>query len=206
VQLRIKELREEKGWNQTILGFYSELSPSQISLIETGKRNPSAETLLRIATALGVEVGDLFPKAQAPSSQLRETEEERRLLRGRVSPWLHLLDRKAERWEQAAAAGRADRSFYQEASADFDDSTASVGILIKDLIDEGFHRKVKEAPAIADIGRELGQRVKRLYKAKEELNRVFELTISSEDELAQLRVRKSKEAAEVKELTKSTGA
>src|SRR4028118_1579369 len=66
MELRVRELREEKGWNQTVLGYHAGLSPSQISLIENGKRNPTAETLLGIARALGVEIGDLFPKA--PSS------------------------------------------------------------------------------------------------------------------------------------------
>ncbi len=68
MKLRVRELREERGWNQTVLGYHAGLSPSQISLIENGKRNPSAETLQGIATALGVEVGDLFPKADAPPS------------------------------------------------------------------------------------------------------------------------------------------
>jgi transcriptional regulator with XRE-family HTH domain len=39
---------------------------SGISQIETGTRNPSVATLWKIADALGVEVGDLFPKAQSP--------------------------------------------------------------------------------------------------------------------------------------------
>jgi transcriptional regulator with XRE-family HTH domain len=39
---------------------------SGISQIETGARNPSAVTLWKIAGALGVEVGDLFPIAQSP--------------------------------------------------------------------------------------------------------------------------------------------
>ena len=66
--LRVKELREAKGWNQTVLAYHAGLSPSQVSLIETGKRNPSATTLRGIADALAVDVGDLFAKAQAPPS------------------------------------------------------------------------------------------------------------------------------------------
>jgi transcriptional regulator with XRE-family HTH domain len=62
----IRRLRDEKGWNQTELGFRSDTSPSMISLIENGKRNPSTATLAKIARALGVEVVDLFPKAQSP--------------------------------------------------------------------------------------------------------------------------------------------
>ena len=78
MQLRVKELREEKGWNQTVLGYHAGLSPSQISQIENGKRNPTLDTLQGIATALGVGVGDLFPKAQAPSHETLEGEEWKR--------------------------------------------------------------------------------------------------------------------------------
>jgi transcriptional regulator with XRE-family HTH domain len=62
----IRRLRDERGWNQTELGFHADTSPSIISLIENGKRNPSTATLAKIAGALGVEVVDLFPKAQVP--------------------------------------------------------------------------------------------------------------------------------------------
>ncbi len=64
----IRRLRDEKGWNQTELGFHADTSPSIISLIENGKRNPSTATLAKIAGALGVEVVDLFPKASRRSS------------------------------------------------------------------------------------------------------------------------------------------
>jgi transcriptional regulator with XRE-family HTH domain len=63
----IRQLREEKGWNQTELGFHADASPSIISLIENGKRNPSTATLAKIAGALDVEVVDLFPKARSHS-------------------------------------------------------------------------------------------------------------------------------------------
>jgi transcriptional regulator with XRE-family HTH domain len=36
-----------------------------VSLLESGKRRASARTLSRLADALGVEVGDLFPKEEA---------------------------------------------------------------------------------------------------------------------------------------------
>lgn len=68
----IRGLREQKGWNQTELGFHADTSPSIISLIENGKRNPSTATLAKIARALGVEVVDLFPKPQAPQPSLED--------------------------------------------------------------------------------------------------------------------------------------
>ena len=66
----IRSLRDEKGWNQTELGFRAGASPSIISLIENGKRNPSTATLAKIAEALGVEVVDLFPKGRRSSPEL----------------------------------------------------------------------------------------------------------------------------------------
>ncbi len=66
----IRRLREEKGWNQTELGFHADASASIVSLIENAKRNPSTATLAKIAGALGVEVVDLLPKAQPPPPEL----------------------------------------------------------------------------------------------------------------------------------------
>ena len=62
----IRQMREERGWSQAKLGVLSGTGPSGISQIETGRRNPSAATLERIAKALEVEVRELFPLAQAP--------------------------------------------------------------------------------------------------------------------------------------------
>src|SRR5215204_5277344 len=64
----VKRLRTERRLTQAELAFYSKTSQPTINQIETGKRNPSAETLIKIANALGVEVVDLFPKAQSQLS------------------------------------------------------------------------------------------------------------------------------------------
>jgi transcriptional regulator with XRE-family HTH domain len=62
----IRQRRNEKGWSQAKLGVLSGTGPSGISQIETGRRNPSAATIQRIADALDVEVAELFPKEQSP--------------------------------------------------------------------------------------------------------------------------------------------
>jgi transcriptional regulator with XRE-family HTH domain len=62
----IRRLREEKGWTQAKLAVDAGIGVAAVSLIETGKRNPSATTLAKIAEALGVGVADLFPLGQAP--------------------------------------------------------------------------------------------------------------------------------------------
>ena len=58
----IQQLREEKGWTQAELGVYAHLGASTVSLLESGRRKASARTLSRLAEALGVNVGDLFPE------------------------------------------------------------------------------------------------------------------------------------------------
>jgi transcriptional regulator with XRE-family HTH domain len=98
----IRRLRDEKGWNQTELGFRADTSPSIISLIENGKRNPSTATLAKIAGALGVEVVDLFPKGTRRSSSEPSfndvLEEERRRPTdseiSALSRWLAYLERR----------------------------------------------------------------------------------------------------------------
>ena len=70
--LEVKRLRREREWNQTELAYHAGLAPSVISQIENGKRDPTARTLRKLAEALGVEVGDLFPKPQAPQPSLED--------------------------------------------------------------------------------------------------------------------------------------
>ncbi|MDP9481444.1 MAG: helix-turn-helix domain-containing protein [Actinomycetota bacterium] len=62
----VRRLREERGWSQAKLAAGADMAVSGISQIETGVRSPSAATLTKLARAFGVEVADLFPKAQAP--------------------------------------------------------------------------------------------------------------------------------------------
>jgi transcriptional regulator with XRE-family HTH domain len=98
----IRRLRDEKGWNQTELGFRAGASPSIISLIENGKRNPSTATLAKIAEALGVEVVDLFPKdhrSPLEPSLLNGLEEERRLSR-----FSEAIIAVAARWGEAVSS------------------------------------------------------------------------------------------------------
>jgi transcriptional regulator with XRE-family HTH domain len=62
----VRRLREARGWTQPHLAVESGIAVSGISLIENGRRNPGAGTLNRLARALGVHTGDLFPKVEAP--------------------------------------------------------------------------------------------------------------------------------------------
>lgn len=58
---RIKEIRNEKGMSQEELSVKSGISRTIISGLESGTRtNTSADTLLKIADALGVGVEEIF--------------------------------------------------------------------------------------------------------------------------------------------------
>src|SRR5829696_9963048 len=96
--LELRRLRLARGWNQTELAFHAGLAPSVISQIENGKRNPSARTLEKLATALDIEVGDLFPKAQAP---LPLEEDQKPWGDPFLLAWTGYLRRRTRVWKQA---------------------------------------------------------------------------------------------------------
>lgn len=56
--LRIKEVAKEKGY--TVTNLADKLEMSQVSLSRIINGNPTAETLLKIANALDVDVRELF--------------------------------------------------------------------------------------------------------------------------------------------------
>jgi transcriptional regulator with XRE-family HTH domain len=57
---RIRELRDAKGWSQERLAEAAYLDRSYLAGIERGLRNPSVRSLLKIAGALKVRIGELF--------------------------------------------------------------------------------------------------------------------------------------------------
>jgi transcriptional regulator with XRE-family HTH domain len=92
-------------------------------LIESGKRNPSAKSLVTLADALGVSIGELFgeeaPKGGAPSlepqGRLPAGSFERR--RYNAPAWIALLNQTAEACERAATG---DHGHDLEALADLE--------------------------------------------------------------------------------------
>jgi transcriptional regulator with XRE-family HTH domain len=68
---RIRDLREERGLTQREVARRAGLTPSGVGFIENGQtQNPSAETVVAIARALGVRVeallGEPVPLGEAP--------------------------------------------------------------------------------------------------------------------------------------------
>jgi len=71
--VRIKNLREGKGWTQEYLAEKMDISPNYLSSIERGKENPTFDMLIKFSDALNVEMWELFDFGHEVSqSELRE--------------------------------------------------------------------------------------------------------------------------------------
>jgi transcriptional regulator with XRE-family HTH domain len=57
---RIRSLRIQKGWTQQKLGEKADINYKFLGEIERGQQNPSFGVLAKIATALGVDLPELF--------------------------------------------------------------------------------------------------------------------------------------------------
>ena len=57
---RLRQRRRALERSQEDLAFQADLSPSYLSQIEAGQRNPSLATLYRLSECLKIEVRDLF--------------------------------------------------------------------------------------------------------------------------------------------------
>jgi transcriptional regulator with XRE-family HTH domain len=58
----LKEIREKKGVSLRDLALEADLSANTISEIELGKRDPRMTTVVKLASALGIDPADLLPK------------------------------------------------------------------------------------------------------------------------------------------------
>jgi transcriptional regulator with XRE-family HTH domain len=60
----LREEREKRGLSMNVVAQRSGLSHSIISLIERDLRNPTLDTLLRIAEAIGIDLGEIIMRAR----------------------------------------------------------------------------------------------------------------------------------------------
>lgn len=67
----LREEREKAGFSMTVLAQKSGLSQAMISFIEREIRNPSLETLLRIAGALGIHLDEVLRRAREAADKGR---------------------------------------------------------------------------------------------------------------------------------------
>jgi transcriptional regulator with XRE-family HTH domain len=116
---RIRQLRNEKGLSQAKLAVMADMDPATLNRLERGTGNPNLKTLERVADALGVEVADLFPKAERRSSPepslfngLEGERHDHDFLRARNS-----LDRFCGYWDERLAGGDITRREFEDLGA-----------------------------------------------------------------------------------------
>ncbi|BCM94527.1 hypothetical protein IAD21_06434 (plasmid) [Abditibacteriota bacterium] len=61
---QIRTVRQARGISQEDFAAHAGIARSYYGGIERGENNVAALNLMRIALALGVEVGDLFPRSE----------------------------------------------------------------------------------------------------------------------------------------------
>ena len=65
----LREEREHCGLSKYVIAKRSGLSQPMISYVERGLRNPTLETVLRMADALGMDFAELVKRAQVTASK-----------------------------------------------------------------------------------------------------------------------------------------
>ena len=60
----LREEREKRGLSMNVVAQRSGLSHSIVSLIERDLRNPTLDTLLRIAEAIDIDLGEILTRAR----------------------------------------------------------------------------------------------------------------------------------------------
>jgi transcriptional regulator with XRE-family HTH domain len=65
----LREERERQGLSMNVVAQRSGLSHSIISLVERDLRNPTLDTLLRLAEVLNVDLGDVIKQARRELSK-----------------------------------------------------------------------------------------------------------------------------------------
>ena len=65
----LREEREKRGLSMNVVAQRSGLSHSIVSLVERDLRNPTLDTLLRIADAIEVDLGEILIRARKELSK-----------------------------------------------------------------------------------------------------------------------------------------
>jgi transcriptional regulator with XRE-family HTH domain len=60
----VRRLRDDRGWTQSELAEAADLEPRSIRAVEGAKTAPRLDTIVRLADALEVSVGELFAPAR----------------------------------------------------------------------------------------------------------------------------------------------
>lgn len=101
----VRQIRKERGWSQERTAAEAGIDRVTLVHIETGKSSPTVETLRKLASALAVEVGDFFPKAQGALFSLDDPPV-RQSADGAAAGRLRALNEILHKMQQAYAPGR----------------------------------------------------------------------------------------------------
>jgi transcriptional regulator with XRE-family HTH domain len=155
----LTRIRNERGWSQQRLADESGVNKATINQIERGRRSPNVETLEKLADALGAEVADFFPKAQAPLPlDFADSGAITELLRREVvyGPWLEFVNRYADRWEQRITHGTLDLGAVNEFVGTLEDLGKTLSML-------GLREKQEQPPEYPySFGPVMGEAIERL--------------------------------------------
>jgi transcriptional regulator with XRE-family HTH domain len=168
---RIATQREEQALTQVELAERARISPSTLSLIESGKvPHPQVGTIRKIARALGVEPQDLrrteevvSPKAETPPDLQQSLngllEEERHL--SYLSSWRAYVWKLVKRWENEPPETPREVSVVMDA--------------MQALIDAGAFQRPPDELTTSDT-REFGEwfELNQLFRGLDRLNRIAE--------------------------------
>jgi len=94
IGLRIKELRQLKGYTQAELAELTDLSTNYVGYIERGERTVSLQTLERLTHILGVEIGTLFLFRSREASKKSEEPSQRSQMMVKLTSFLQRADRE----------------------------------------------------------------------------------------------------------------
>ncbi|MFI2780275.1 helix-turn-helix domain-containing protein [Streptomyces sp. ALB3] len=70
---RLRAVRERRGVTLTDVSRATDISPSTLSRIETGRRKPTLEVVMRLAKDYGISLDELAGTTPAPASEPRRT-------------------------------------------------------------------------------------------------------------------------------------
>jgi transcriptional regulator with XRE-family HTH domain len=69
----LRRLRKEKCWSQEMLAHFAGLHPTEVSRLERGLREPRLRTVMQVAKALNVSIGELVGPPEVNAAAAAET-------------------------------------------------------------------------------------------------------------------------------------
>ena len=95
VVYNLKKIREEKNISQLELAHRAGISQNMVTYIETGKRSPTLQTLIKLCVALEVSPSKLFTEEKTEKKRFHKTKDYQRYRTVFIN--LFLLDQENKR-------------------------------------------------------------------------------------------------------------